>query len=224
MSNTDFEDDTMRQFGTWGPPAQMHGFPPFPGPPWGWHHGPGCGCGHCGPFPPECRPPCPPAPGWDFNWRPPVGAIRGPIIGVTDGSFAKAGEVGEYLYAKNTLTITAAQTGVPQFLASLVIPPGDWDCTLTGGAQTIMTGFNASLDPVPPNIRIPGDQAQIEVDLAPSNINIITGMRSFALTNAQPQLITVNYHAQGITASSYDANGVTGQITVVIVVDARRVR
>lgn len=208
-----------------GQPGQQN-WPGFPGPPWGWSggHGPGCHCGHCPP-PQECWPPaCPPQPGWDWNWRPPFGAIRGPIIGVTDGSFANPGEVGEYIHGTSTLTITAAQSGVPQFVAPLVIPPGDWTVTLTAGANFVMQGFNASLDPVPPGIRIPGEAAFVELDMAPGVLNAYTGQRTFALSNAQPQLITVNVHAQGITSNSFDANDVAGQITAVIIVDARRVR
>lgn len=201
-----------------GPGPNEH-FPP--GPPWGWgghqqHHGFGCGCGCNHNFPP-----CPPGPGWDWNWRPPLGALRGPIIGVTDGSIARPGEVGEYLYAVSTITITAAQSGISQFVAPLVVPPGDWTCTLVAGAQFLMTGFNASLDPIPAGVR---NASFVEIDMAPGNLNAYAGQRSFALMNAQPILITVNVHAQGVTASSFDSNNTPGQISAVIEVDARRMR
>lgn len=220
MSNTDFDDEVAERFTRGGPGPEQQGWghhPPFPGPPWGW--GPS-GSPQCGPWPPKC----PPGPGWDWNWRPPLGAIRGPIIGVTDGSVALAGEVGEYIYNSQRFIIPAANSGVPQFAAMLVIPPGDWDCTLVAGAQTIFTGINALLDPVPPGIRIPGELAEVQFDFAPATINIVSGERTFALVNAQPQLITVQYHVQGITATSYDSNGVMGQIDIVIIVDARRRR
>lgn len=209
----------------WLPQAFEQGFPGPgpnqqhwpPGPPWGW--------GPCPPFPPfGCppnRPPCPPGPGWDWNWRPPLGALRGPIIGVTDGSTPRPGEVGEYLYGTNSITITVAQSGISQFVAPLIVPPGDWTCTLVAGAGDIMEGFNASLDPIPPGVR---NASFVELDMAPTTFNVFAGQRTFALLNSQPQLITVNVHAQGIIATSFDANGTLGQITAVIEVDARRMR
>lgn len=207
--------------------GDQRNWPGFPGPPWGWGPPPGF-CESCHENPCRCGghfpPPCPPGPGWDWNWRPPFGAIRGPIIGTTDGSFARPGEVGEYLHGSNTLTITAAQSGLPQWVSPLVIPPGDWSCTLVAGFNFVMLGCNAFLDPIPPGIRLPGSIAAVELDMAPSNLNAYTGERTFALTNSQPQLITIQVHAQGITSNSFDANNVPGQITAVIIVDARRVR
>src|SRR5262249_31128420 len=50
----------------------------------------------------------------------------GPIQGVTDGSEAKPGEVGEYLQTTTTITYPAATSSV-QNISAAIIPPGDWD-------------------------------------------------------------------------------------------------
>lgn len=49
-----------------------------------------------------------------------------PIKGVTDGSEAPAGDVGEYLVAANAPGVTLP-TNVPKTIASLDLTPGDWD-------------------------------------------------------------------------------------------------
>lgn len=72
-----------------------------------------CNCG-CSSYPCACQP-CPPYP-------PP--AIPG-LRGVTDGSQAKAGQVGEVITQTYTGTITtAAPTALFQVIT---LPPGDWD-------------------------------------------------------------------------------------------------
>jgi hypothetical protein len=129
-------------------PNQQH-WPP--GPPWGWGGPPfGCGC------PPQ-RPPCPPGPGWDWNWRPPLGAIRGPIIGVTDGSTAQPGEVGEYLQGIIDYTNVPAPPGgvdgvVSAIVTPLILPPGDWDVEVTFRAGYGLNSFFASLTPLPTGV------------------------------------------------------------------------
>lgn len=61
-----------------------------------------------------------------------------PIVGVTDGSDAQPGMVGEFIYATADVPYAAYPTQtVNPAVAPLVIPPGDWDVwgrlVMTGG-------------------------------------------------------------------------------------------
>jgi hypothetical protein len=81
----------------------------------------GCSCG-CNPC--QCQSgviqPCPP----QFACPPVTFACQGPIIGVTDGSLAQAGEVGQLIGEAHTGTVTSNNPGgtVP----AITLPPGDW--------------------------------------------------------------------------------------------------
>lgn len=67
---------------------------------------------------------------------PPAPPLNGPIIGVTDGSDAAPGMVGEYVSAVNTvappMTPTNSPTGISAIQAQIVLSPGDWDVWFSG--------------------------------------------------------------------------------------------
>lgn len=67
---------------------------------------------------------------------PPAPPLNGPIIGVTNGSNAAAGMVGEYIESLNTLSPTMTPTSNPTFLSGpstqLILSPGDWDVWFSG--------------------------------------------------------------------------------------------
>lgn len=73
-----------------------------------------------------------------------------PLIGVTNGSDAQPGQVGEYIWFQQEL---AAQTGTSTQNVSLgVLQPGDWDCMcyLVTGMSFTEINFFLLPAPVPP--------------------------------------------------------------------------
>lgn len=79
---------------------------------------------------------------------PPVG-IHGPIIGVTDGSNAASGDVGEYIQLTATGNYGAYPSVTNIVISMGVLGPGDWLCFLTGAPQTDIGTWSFYLDPVP---------------------------------------------------------------------------
>jgi hypothetical protein len=148
---------------------------------------------------------------------PPPSAGTGPIIGVSDGSDAAPGEVGEFVkFALAGNYNAAAQT---QQISAGVLQPGDWDIRGTVYFETFIEGVLMYLNPVPAGVS--------NNMLACNQINAATGSpdtAGVALTFptargsfAQPTLLAysmlTNYWGSGGTAGGY-----TG------VVEARRVR
>lgn len=74
--------------------------------------------------------------------------LIGPIHGVTDGSNAAPGDVGEFL----SFTGTFAYQGSPNFsvgtISLAVIPPGDWDLTVSASAG-LNEGMSFNVQPIP---------------------------------------------------------------------------
>lgn len=114
------------------PPFQCN-FPPQCPPPWWWSQ--------C----PPCPPPAPPV-------ATPTPPLTGPIVGVTDGSSAAPGQVGEYVRAQVQFAYTASPSTTNSVQSPLVVQPGDWDL----GAYMILSGaFDAAsfyINPVPTGI------------------------------------------------------------------------
>lgn len=106
------------------PPAQWQWNAPYPG-----------NCQPCPPYP--CPPPaCPP--------------LFGPIVGVTDGSDAPAGMVGEFISGSSGNLNYAAYPTVTNVVAStLVVPPGDWHMWAIAQVSTQTDGVTFFLDPLP---------------------------------------------------------------------------
>lgn len=70
-----------------------------------------------------------------------------PLLGVTNGSDAQPGQVGEYIQSNvNVSYTTAMQT---QNVTMGVLQPGDWDCWQFCECTTFMTGVQFILAPVP---------------------------------------------------------------------------
>lgn len=129
-------------WGPWGPHAENPIWPPpqgwqgGPSPWWGqsphchgmegFRHGFGCCC-------PQCKPICPPP---NFCVVPcPPRAISGPIIGVTDGSNAAPGQVGEFLEFSVNVPFPAYPANITTSVSVAVIQPGDWDFQAACGPQ-----------------------------------------------------------------------------------------
>jgi hypothetical protein len=75
-----------------------------------------------------------------------------PMQGVTDGSDAKAGYIGEYLIFNGSMAFAANPAVTQQVLSVGVIPPGDWNLTsfMTANVAVGNAGFN--LSPQPPGL------------------------------------------------------------------------
>lgn len=151
--------DPGQQGWGWGPWGGSGGPPqiwPGPGnwdPQMGWGHSPGChgmegfrhGFGCCCP---QCKPICPPP---NFCVVPcPPRAITGPIVGVTDGSDAAPGMVGEWQTFSQNITFPAYPGNLTTVVPLAVMQPGDWDfhahCGPQGGN---LRAVDFLLDPVP---------------------------------------------------------------------------
>jgi hypothetical protein len=118
------------------------------GPPGTWsQHPPGCDCG--------CQ-----DSGWGSIrdcWRQ-VSELKAIIrqvvkqemLGVTDGSDAKPGEIGEYFLNVTTFNFTAAQQ--TQNVNAGVIGPGDWDVIGAFMPSVGTSGIKFNLSPVPTGV------------------------------------------------------------------------
>jgi hypothetical protein len=78
-----------------------------------------------------------------------VGGTNTPLLGVTDGSNALPGYVGEFLSWSATLNFQA--TTVSQNVPIGILPPGDWDLGgFAGGWSVPVQASEISLNPQPP--------------------------------------------------------------------------
>lgn len=116
---------------------------------------------------PDCCPPpgwCPPTSGWAWCWCPPQQCppvppsplppppLSGPIIGVTDGSSAAPGQVGEYISSSTSIAYAAYPAVTTQVVSALVVQPGDWDLWATMSMSTSFGGALFNLSPIPAGI------------------------------------------------------------------------
>lgn len=79
---------------------------------------------------------------------PPPSAGSGPIRGVTDGSNANPGDVGEYIELSQNVNVPATPTQIPVSIG--VLQPGDWDCFLWVIYNAPVTSGEFWLNPQPP--------------------------------------------------------------------------
>jgi hypothetical protein len=77
-----------------------------------------------------------------------------PIQGVTDGSDAKAGYVGEFVQMSASIPFPA--TPATTVVGSVgVLSPGDWNCTAWGQTSVIVGDISMTLSPFPPGFSSP---------------------------------------------------------------------
>lgn len=154
----------------------------------------------CPPPMPICRPQ--PAP-WSYtpNWSgcqpspypqpsscgcgcPPAAPLFGPIMGVTDGSNAGPGQVGEFLGGQVGFSYAAYPSITNQTVSLTVIPPGDWDLWAWIWLSTATSGAFFGLDPAPTGIS-----------------NNMAGLNTFAgagaLDNLSEQILLLGAQARG---------------------------
>lgn len=113
-------------------PSQQMYPPPYMSP--GYYPGCGCGC------PPYCNYPPPPAPS--------PAPIQAPIIGVTDGSRAAPGIVGEYIRSQIDIPITAGTVN-NSVVSPLVVQPGDWNLWASMWFSVLVGPVSFILSPPP---------------------------------------------------------------------------
>jgi hypothetical protein len=75
-----------------------------------------------------------------------------PIQGVTDGSDAKAGYIGEYITGQSPFTYTAYPNITTVNLSPLVVSPGDWNLWSFAGMATEFGAVQYGLSPVPAGV------------------------------------------------------------------------
>ena len=84
---------------------------------------------------------------------PPPGSGSGPIIGVTDGSTAAPGEVGEVLILTTPGNFSVPVQGGAVFqtvVSGLTLSPGDWDVQAYCNISGVIMGGIMQLSPAPP--------------------------------------------------------------------------
>lgn len=72
-----------------------------------------------------------------------------PIVGVTDGTPAQPGMVGEFLQFSNTLPYVVTSTQQSIVFSAGVLPPGDWNVWCWASPSNFITWVNWTLTPQP---------------------------------------------------------------------------
>lgn len=108
------------------------------------------------------------------------------VAGVTDGSAAQPGQVGEFVVLAQTLTALAAQNQQPQTHVLGTLPPGDWNVWATFVSSALVNQVNYWLNPAPAGLNpafLQGvfETAGLTIVYVPTN--------QTQLTSAQPSLI-----------------------------------
>lgn len=148
------------------------------------------------PFPPIC-PPFPPRP------------INGPIAGVTDGSAARPGEVGEYVMGTSAVNVVIDPAEHTYLAQPLVLSPGDWDIQ----ASFYAPGLNAEaiavhLEPLPTGVS-GGLDGNIQVSTGSMHARVTTP-RTQALVSV-PTLLPFSLAVRNATNTSAATLTVTGR-------------
>lgn len=79
---------------------------------------------------------------------PSIIAVGTPVVGVTDGTEAQPGMVGQFI--QNSVNVNfVANTNLQAFVNVASLPPGDWDCWWNMGITAPIFGTQIYLDPVP---------------------------------------------------------------------------
>lgn len=180
---------------------------------WQWS-----GC--CPPTPPPCPPPwwwsvapCPP-PVAPPSLPPP---LTGPIIGVTDGSNAAAGQVGEFISAESSFPYTAYPNITNANLSVIIIQPGDWDLWASLQVSTAIGGALFYLSPIPTGILSTMASASVLSGMSISEVVSVTS--SVARGNfTVPTLMAFYVSVDQATSSTLTAG------TATLIVSGRRRR
>lgn len=150
--------------------------------------------------------------------QPPPSAGSGPIIGVTDGSSAAPGEVGEFATGSGTMAYSGtASANVIGSISPLVLQPGDWDIGAYMTFTSPVGGAYYILQPVPPGASNPMQAWGTDVGAAGFGIEYEVLVGASARGSFSVPTLLAFYVVVGI-----DANANSG--TAELVVSARRRR
>jgi hypothetical protein len=125
-----------------------------------------------------------------------------PMQGVTDGSNAAPGNIGEYIILKAGMSYAASPAVTQQIVSVGVLPPGDWDITCTMLPTTQIGGTTFNLSPVPAGISNPMWGSNWS---SPAEDVIIIGQSargSFTVPTLLAFNTTVSQVAAGLTAGT----------------------
>jgi hypothetical protein len=142
-----------------------------------------------------------------------------PMQGVTDGSDAKPGMIGEFVSLTGSMSYAANPAVTQQIVSVGVLSPGDWQITSWLGATTPVGLAEFSLSPTPAGVSnsMLGISWQVVSGVATSQdltINSTQARGSFTVPTLLPFSITINQStATGLLAG-----------TAILTVQARRVR
>jgi hypothetical protein len=75
-----------------------------------------------------------------------------PMKGVTDGSAAAPGNIGEYMTQSANMAYAANPAKTQQILSVAVIPPGDWNLTATLAVSTVIGEAYFDLPTIPTGV------------------------------------------------------------------------
>jgi hypothetical protein len=143
-----------------------------------------------------------------------------PLQGVTDGSNAQPGDIGEYLQGNAQLNYAAYPTNTLGNVAPLVIPPGDWDIWSSASTTTAFGTVIFYLNPLPTGISnaMEGLSGAVDTATATTQLNAVFSGQMARGSFTVPTLM--NFAVE--VAQSSDAALLAGQFALRL--EARRVR
>jgi hypothetical protein len=122
-----------------------------------------------------------------------------PIIGVTDGSDAQPGQVGEFVrLIIGNITIPAAY--LVQNVTLGVLSPGDWDCWCSCSFTSFISDARMSLNPVPTGF---SDEMYVGMATTLESFNLVgpTGRALISVPTLVNMQLTTNLAAEGPAAT-----------------------
>jgi hypothetical protein len=146
-----------------------------------------------------------------------------PRRGVTDGSSAAAGMVGEYIQANNTAG-SALTTGVALNVATLNLTAGDWDVwgqtIFTEGANTIPTVLASATSPVSATLPTPAQLAAGQGAMSQIAATMTKGLNQIMQTGPDRYSSNAPQTVYLVTQATFSG----GTLSVTGFISARRIR
>jgi hypothetical protein len=127
-------------------------------------------------------------------------------VGVTDGSNAPAGYVGEFISTSANMSFAASPAITTQTLSTLVVPAGDWDVDAYAGFSTFTGPLWFVLSPAPTGISNPMNAASIGISSSMSSqdvvLNAAPARASFTASTLLSFQLSVNQSGAGLLAGT----------------------
>jgi len=119
---------------------------------------------------------------------PSIIAVGQPIVGVTNGTDAPPGMVGQFIQTATLIGFPAAQ-GFQAFVSAGTLPAGDWDCWWYVGTTVPYYGTQIYLDPVPAGFAGDMDMVLYTPGVATPETFFLASPHVRALTSVASQLL-----------------------------------